>query len=166
MYKKIVIGLLIFYIFTGCATMVPLNNDIKSGKNVGDKTSTFLNEIIVSVPIEKNHNTYQNLHIIFAAIINPTERSLTSPDTVSSIVKRSFPRISSQVIELILTKKVISINDLPNIRREITLEAQKVFDNVFSKWIYSNTYEVELVVTSFFLTNGSVGKSSRSMSYW
>ena len=91
-----------------------------SASYVGDRATTTLDEIVVSVPSRTSEGGYQNLHIVLAAVVNPKSFTFGSVYEVQGIVRRMQPRVSSRVTEHLLEKEEVSIETLPNIREEVT----------------------------------------------
>jgi hypothetical protein len=123
---------------------------------VGDYDSADLGEIVVSVPTGVQENHHQNLHLSFSALINPREAAIKSSYKAGNIVKRFYVRLSAIIVEEILNYGRISVQDLAPLRDKLVNKAQSEFDRMFSKWSHSDKFDVEIVMTSIFLTDGSV----------
>ncbi len=158
--KKILI--VIFSIFmVGCATLPPPQGQTSKAGYVGDYDSILLKEIIVAVPTGIIENQYSNLHLSFSALINPKEVTIGSTYDVRRIVHRFSARLSSIIVKDILAYEKITVQDLPSLRDKLIEKAQIEFNKMFSKWTYSKNFDVEIVLSSIFLTDGSVGSSYR-----
>lgn len=163
MKKKIGISLMMMAIallFAGCVTY-PNNNDLAYGiSSVGDRYESSLKEIIISIP-NVNENSYQNLHIEITAMINPTQKTLTWTSDVRDVFRRLEPRIADRIITVVYEHLDDFPSSINTLRLYIAREAQKVFDDVFSKWKHSDEWKVELLVTSLYFTDVSVPMQTR-----
>lgn len=99
-----------------------------------------------------------NLHIGLGAIVNPKKQTLSNPHEVVGIVRRLEPRIDSRLVNSLADGESISADRLRSLQREITALAQSAFNDAFAKWSKAADYEVEIVVTSFYFTDLSVGR--------
>lgn len=142
----------------GCTTLSPPGGQTSKAGYVGDYDSADFVEIVVSVPTGIHENHYQNLHVSFSALINPREATVKSSYKVSNIVQRFYVRLSSTIVEEILDYGRISVQDLAPLRDKLVNKAQSEFDQMFSKWSHSDEFDVEIVMTSIFLTDGNVGR--------
>ena len=71
--SKIGISLLFLFIVGGCAsTVAPVPENKSYASYVGDRETIRLGEVVVSVPILDIPQRYQNLHVEFSALVNPT----------------------------------------------------------------------------------------------
>jgi len=151
--------------FAGCVT-VPQSDQASTAYYVGDRTSVNFDEVVVSIKVGDGNAALHNLHIRLGAIINPRSVSLTDPHEVGRIVYRQQARISDRLVELLLNKGSLSPNSLPKLKMEIVDAARAVFAQAYSKWSRAKDYEVELVVTAFYLTDLSVGTHATSQRWF
>ena len=148
-----------------CVTL-PAGEGTTSGAGyVGDRASLTFTEIVVSVPRAAEPG-FQNLHVDLGALINPKKASRFSPYEVEDIVRRTEPRISAHLLDVILAAGPIADPELTRLRDRITLEAQAAFDSLFGTWKHAEEYEVRVVVTSLYFTDGSVGRPPASRRLW
>ena len=161
------LSIFFFVLFlTSCATLPPPPGQTSKAGYVGDYDATYLGEIVVAVPTGVQENHYLNLHLSFSALINPKEATIESRYNVRGIVQRFYPRMASEIVQVILNYGRISIQDLPPLRDKLVEKAQPDFDQIFSKWTNSDKFEVEIVLTAIFLTDGSVGRLSSRARHW
>lgn len=152
---------LVLVLMMGCATLPP-QGDTSKAAYIGDYYTSNLNEIMVSVPTGDKDNQYNNLHLIFSALINPKEITIGTSYDVSRIVQRFNDRLSSIIVQDILTYEKITVKDLPTLRDKLVKKAQTEFNQTFSKWTNAEKFNVKIVLTSIFLTDGSVASAKRS----
>jgi len=133
---------------------------------VGDRAAVNLSEIVVSVRAGEGNGTWHNLHIGLGAIINPQNVTLSDPYDVVRIVRRQQARISSRIVERLTSKGTISATAFPAVRAEVAELARGVFSDAYSKWSRAKDYGVEIVVTSFYLTDLSVGNTTVIRQSW
>ena len=163
--SKISIFVIVGFFLAGCSSMSIPEGKTPYASYIGDQYSLSMNEVVVSVPIAGKPEQYQNLHVFFAAIIN-TEKSSWDQYEVASIIRRSSTRLSSVIVHELSELGEISVKNLPSIRKQLVSQAQQAFDSSFSKWTRSVEFKVEIVIVSFFLTDGSVGKTTRNRFWW
>lgn len=116
-----------------------------------------MTEVVVSVPVGEGADEFQNLHVSFSALVNAQRVSLSDRYEVEHIVRRSGTRLASDVVKEILGRGVVRARDLAALRGALAAKAQQAFDSVFAKWTRADSFSVEIVVTSIYLTDGSVG---------
>ncbi len=133
---------------------------------VGDRTSVSFDEIVVSLKVGDSNAALQNLHVRLGAIINPRNVSLTDPYDVARIVSRQQARISDRLVDLLLNKGTVSPSSLARLKMETVDAARAVFAQAYSKWSRAKDYEVEIVVTAFFVTDLSVGTHASSQRWF
>ena len=166
----------------GCASTPSTQGKTSYASYVGDDASTKVAEILVAVPTGDGPDQYQNLHVVFEALINvkPGASSdplyvslhktsadlLTTQTEVGGILYRSATRMSAEIVKEVGSHGVILPKDLPALRTVLAEKAQQSFDTVFSKWKYADTYEVEIVITSMYLTDGSVPVNVNPRPIW
>jgi hypothetical protein len=147
-----------------CVTL-PAGEGGSSAAYVGDRASMALTEVVVSVPSPAAPG-YQNLHVVLGALVNPKKVSLFSPFEVEQIIRRAEPRISAHLLGIILASGSLGAPDLPRLRDRIAIEAQAAFGTLFGTWKHADEYEVRVVVTSLYFTDGSVGRPPESRRFW
>jgi len=153
-----------FFIMS-CATLPPPPGQTSKAGYIGDYDTSNLGEIMVSVPTGDKANQYNNLHLSFSALINPKEATIGSSYNVSSIVQRYNSRLSAIIVKEILIYGNISVQDLLPLRDKLLEKAQEEFNQMFSKWTHADKFDVEIVLTSIFLTDGTVGRNNRAYSW-
>jgi hypothetical protein len=163
--KQLITASVAMALFVGCATVPSDPNKIYSASYVGDRGGVPIEEVIAAVPCKDVPMGFLNVHVALAGIINPKKTSLSDQSDVRSIILRLSPRISSTVVETIQQKPALTEN-LRVLREEIIEETNRVFTGEFSKWKSAEDYDVQIVVTGFYLTNGSVGRSPSGRSWW
>lgn len=149
----------------GCVTVPPPAGQAYSASYVGDSGSIQVSEVVVSVPDGNKPGQYRNLHVAFSALINAKMISSADQNNVEGIIRRSRTRISSEIVKEITSQGEIRINDLGSLRGLLEQKAQSSFDSVYSKWTRSAAFEVKIVVTSIYFTDGSVGTTSATRAF-
>jgi len=119
-------------------------------------TVTF-GETVVSVRVPEEANKLYNLHVGLGAIINPRDFSLAKTYDVADIVRRQQARINAQILDLVTSKGRVSTDALLDLKREIVKTAQDVFSQAYIRWSHAKDFEVQIVVTTFYLTDLSGG---------
>jgi hypothetical protein len=153
-------------VFTGCLTLPSDPATTSAASYVGDRTHLALDEIVVGVAAPGAGAQLRNLHVGLAAIINAKEVTYADPYDVEWMVRRMEPRIAARVVELALGAGPVGPGELRTLRGGIATEAQAAFDAAFARWKHAAAFEVDLVVTSLYLTDGSVGREVRGARRW
>jgi hypothetical protein len=125
-----------------------------------------LDEIVVSLPLKGATGPYQNLHVGLAAAINPVKTTYEGAYTVGDILQRLEARIAARVVEVLSSEKNISLEQMPELRDQVARDAQAVVDEAMQRWKHGNEYEVKVLVTSLYWTDGSVGRVPASRRWW
>ena len=150
----------------GCVS-APAGDTVSSASYVGDRSNTALNEIVVSVSSGgPGTKTYNNLHVILAAIINVKQETYASFYDVERIVRRMEPRTSARVVDIVLAGGPLAPSQLSELRGRVLAAAQAEFDVAYAKWEHAPEFDVALVVTSLYLTDGSVGRAPTGGRGW
>ncbi len=132
----------------------------------GDRATVHLEEIVAMVPRgTPDAGTLRNAHIYFGAIINPARPSPESESDVRGVIARASVRIAAAVVEDIEAGNVPLEHHPAEARKRLVEKANQVFQAQYSQWVHAGDFRVELVVTSLFLTDGSVGKSSAERTF-
>jgi len=165
--KQLAIAFVVMALFAGCATVPSDPNRVYSASYVGDRGGVPIEEVIVAVPCKGEPMGFLNIHVALAGIINPKKTSLSDLGDVRSIIVRLSPRISTAVVAALQQKPALTEN-FGVLREVIINEANRVFAGEFLKWTSAEGYDVQIVVTSLYITNGSVGRgpSGRSWRGW
>jgi hypothetical protein len=153
-------------ILSGCATAPAPKGNVYSASYVGDRDTVQLDEIVVSVPKQGNDTLIRNLHVFFAAVINPTRASTANEYDAKEIIHRAYTRIAAQLIDDVASGRIDTSKGLSDIRVQLLASATKTFTPIFSTWSHSEDMSVEIIITSLFFTDGSVGKSSPQNRFW
>ena len=134
-----------------------------SPRYVGDRITVSLQEVIASVAVEGAGQPYQNLHVELAAVINPVKTETSSQSyssfKVEDLVRRLGPRISSEVLKTLCEGRTLSPKTMGAIRSIIISRAQDVVSQALSEWKYAADYSVEILITTMYLTDPSVGRT-------
>jgi hypothetical protein len=93
---------------------------------------------------------WYNLHVTLGAIINPRSATFSTPYELTDIISRSKARMDARVVDIVSMSGPIS--DLSALKRQIADAAQSVFGSAYAKWEKAKDYQVEIVVTSLYLT--------------
>jgi hypothetical protein len=153
----------------GCSTPPPppasaAPAEQTSVRYVGDRITVSLQEVIASVAVEGAGQPYQNLHVELAAVINPVKTETYSSQSYSTfkvedLVRRLGPRISSEVLKTLCEGRTLSPKTMGAIRSIIVSRAQDVVSQALSEWKYAADFSVEILITTMYLTDPSVGKT-------
>lgn len=150
---------------TGCLTVPADPAATSAASYVGDRAHLALDEVVVSIAAPGGADL-RNLHVGLAAIINAKEVTYADLYDVERIVRRMEPRIAARVVELALGAGPVGAGELGALRGRIATEAQGAFDAAYARWKHAAAFEVELVVTSLYLTDGSVGREAGGRRRW
>jgi hypothetical protein len=163
--KHMMIAVLALALLAGCTTVPSDANRIGSASYVGDRGGVPIEEVIAAVPCKDDQTGFMNIHVALAAIVNPKQTTLSDLQDVRSIIFRLSPRISSAVVTVI-QQRPASAEDFSTLRDSIAREANRVLSGEFSKWTSAEDYDVQIVVTSLYVTDGSVGRSAAGRQRW
>lgn len=139
---------------------------VSNAAYVGDRGAMNLDEIVVSVPVNGGSSQIRNLHIFLSAVINPVRPTTAQEYDARAIVQRAHTRIASELVAAVASGKINSSKGLSDLRMQILNEAEMTFDPIYAKWAHSEDLRVDLVLTSLFFTDGSIGKSPQSNRFW
>lgn len=162
--KTIPVLVLALAMTAGCMTPPP-QGQVSSAAYVGDRSAVALDEIVVFLPSQGENPGIRNLHLLFVAIINPVTTSTADERDAHEIVRRAHARIAAELVAGIADGKMDAGKGLAGLRAQLQHKAQATFDPIYAKWAHANDLRVELVLTSLFITDGSVGRS-RSNGFW
>ena len=164
---RIVAGALACLGFVGCFTAPPPQQQGSFASYVGDRFSVAFGETVVSVRVRDEGNKLHNLHVSLGAIINPRDFSFAKTYDVADIVRRQQTRINAQIVGLLTEKSSLSTDTLASLRAQILNAAQEVFSKAYGQWSHAKDFDVQIVVTSFYLTDLSVGGAGqRRAGFW
>ena len=164
--KQIFILALALSVTSGCVTNQSPQGDVYSAAYVSDRSTMPLEEIVVSLPTKGDNGDIRNLHIFFAAVINPTRSSTAQDYDARGIIQRAHTRIAAEIVTDIAAGNIDPSKGLADLRTQILSKAKTIFDPIYAKWTHAEDLRVDLVLTSLFFTNGSAGKSSQSNRFW
>lgn len=153
-------------LLTGCITLPPPEGQTSSASYVGDSASVHVTEVVVSVPLDQKADEFRNLHVSLSALLNAEKVSTADRYDVERIIRRSRTRLSADIAKDLTVRGPIKVADLAALRAALEAKAQAAFDSVFSKWTRADVFKVEIVVTSIFFTDGSVGRTEESQRLW
>lgn len=150
---------------TGCVTAPAPQGGTSVAGYVGDRASVEMNEIVASVRAAGLDKQFVNLHITIGVVINPRKVTTYQPYEVESIMRRLEPRVSAEVLKLVLGTTV-SVSGLPELRDQIQIRTASTIQEALTHWTEAAAYEVRSLVLSMYLTDGSVGKTRTAVSRW
>jgi hypothetical protein len=157
--RKTCVAVLISVLLAGCASAPQYSGGkIYNASYVGDRDSAAIQEVVAAVRCSGSERDFVNVHVVLEGIINPKEDAFSDTGNVRSILHRLSPRISSAVVSVIQRNPLVAEN-VSGLRVSIQEEANRVFAGEFSTWSSAGKYEVQLVVTSLYLTDGSVRRN-------
>jgi hypothetical protein len=155
--KRVFIIICLLFLL-GCAILPSSETQTSKAGYVGDYDIASLGEIVVSVPTGMQEGQYENLHLRFAALINPKKPTIQSSYSVRDIVQRYSVRLSSIIVQDVLNYGRVSVMDLPALREGLVKKAQMEFEQMFAQWKNSDDFAVEIVLASIFFTEGNAEK--------
>jgi len=117
----------------------------------GDYARVDFGEVVVSIPPQRADGGYENLHVKLDILLNP-KRALASAATATGLVRRLEARIKAEALQAVLASGPVSVSTLGRLREGIARQVQVALDNQFGKWKNAGDFEVEVVVTSLYLT--------------
>lgn len=133
---------------------------------VGDRSSVAFEEIVVTVPVGGTPVGYQNLHVQLGAVVNPRELSFATIGDARGIVYRLEPRMAAAVVAFLCNRDVIAPSTLAALRQQIVTEAENVLRNALASWTHAEEFDIQILVTSLYFTQGAVGRTSRARAWW
>ena len=147
-------------LLTGCYTTPPPQGETTSASYAGDRASVKLRETVVAIRVADTQAKWHNLHVTLGAIINPKSATFSTSYELMDIISRSQPRMDARVVDIVSASGPVT--DLSALKRQITDAAQNVFTTAYSRWQKAKDYQVEIVVTSLYLTD-LTGHSARGI---
>lgn len=164
--KRMFILMPVLGLISGCVMAPSPQGGISSAAYVGDRGSMSLDEIVVSLPAIGDGARIRNLHIFLSAVINPVRPTTAHEYDARAIVQRAHTRIASDLVAAVASGKINPSAGLTDLRMQILGQAKITFDPIYAKWVHSGDLRVDLVLTSLFFTDGSVGKYPQSNRFW
>jgi hypothetical protein len=152
--------------FVGCFTAPPPQNQGSIASYVGDRMSVTVGDTVVSVRVRDEGNKLHNLHVGLGAIINPRDFTFAKTYDVADIVRRQQARINAEIVNLLTSKKGISMDTMSDLKAQILGAAQDVFSQAYAKWSHAKDFEIQIVVTTFYLTDLSVAAVGQRRTAW
>ena len=160
-------------LLTSCQS-VPTNDVASSASYVGDRAFRSFEEVVASIQALDVPGGLRNLHVELVAVVSSSASSSDSSSSSYSlffsealgIVSRAEAGISAAIVETLTAARFASATDLSSLKRQVEATAQGAFDATFRKWSRAGDFEVRIVITSFYLTDLSVGKSPQRLSRW
>ncbi len=152
----------------GCVTVPAPRDQTLSASYIGDRMTLEMEEIVFTVGVSENTpaSSYQNLHVRLSAVVNPKAATGVSLYDINDIFSRLQPRIRAHLIETFPIGRAVPMSSLQWLQGRITQEAQTVFNQHFAKWKHASAFEVQLVVSSYYLTDLSVGPAPQNRRGW
>ena len=143
---------------TGCVTAPPPEGTAVSAYSVGDSGRVVFDEVVVSLAFVGAHASYQNLHVVPAAIVNVRKATSSSAYQAEQILRRMETRVAARLSEVLSGLGAQSLSDTAALRQRVLTEAQTVVDEALRQWEYGADYRVEIVIASLYWTDASVGR--------
>ena len=158
--KSVVSMLFVLVLLMGCETVPGINGQVYDASYIGDQDALAFDSFTVSVKTKDGEPA--NLHVSLAALVNQ-EKHFILPDAYSEltgIIRRLETRMQYQLITKILSLDPETISNTQQLHAIVTAEAQSIFDAEYTKWKKSSYFDVEIVITSLYFTDLSVGKDT------
>lgn len=152
-------------VLAGCAGGPSGKDTTYSAAYVGDQSAVVFDEVVIAVPSKGVETGFANIHVALSAIINPKKKFLSETYDAAGIIRRSYPRIAAAIVTVVEQQEAPAAN-INTLRESIHRAANRVLSATFSKWSSAEDYEVEIVVASLYVTDGSVGRNARRTSWW
>ena len=153
-----------FY-FCGCVTSPVTPGTTVSAYSVGDRARVAFDEVVVSLKMHESTAPYQNLHVALAAFANPSKPTLASNYDAETILRRLETRLTARVSESLSNLGEQSL-DTRELRMKILSEGQSVINDALRQWEHGSEYRVELVISSLYWTDASVGRVAQQRASW
>lgn len=155
--------------FSACVTSPVSQGTTVSAYSVGDRGRVVFDEVVVSLPFMSGGNVsvgpYQNLHVALAAFANPMKPTLASAYDAEAILRRLETRVVARVSES-LSKLPTQTLETRELRKLILSEGQSVINDALRQWEHGSDYRVELVISSLYWTDSSVGRPAQNRTGW
>lgn len=161
-----------FILLAGALTMIGLMGCVTtptrtegmtvSAGAVGDRGRVAFDEVVVSLRFSGPPHAYHNLHVATAAVVNPVRTTLANQYDVHGILQRVETRIAARLTEVLSGVGEQTIDKTRSLRPVILKEAQEIVDDAMRRWQFGNDFKVEVVITSLYWTDPSVGKPAAS----
>jgi hypothetical protein len=151
-------GTLAMAALTGCVTTpTRTEGQTVSAGAVGDRGRVAFDEVVVSLKFA-GAPTYQNLHVATAAVVNPVRTTIANQYDVHGILQRVETRVAARLTEVLSGLGEQTLDNTRALRPRIQKEAQEIVDDAIRRWQFGNDFKVEVVITSLYWTDASVGK--------
>jgi hypothetical protein len=148
---------------TGCVTTpTRTEGQTVSAGAVGDRGRVAFDEVVVSLRFSGPPHAYHNLHVATAAVVNPVRTTLANQYDVHGILQRVETRVAARLTEVLSGVGEQTIDKTRSLRPLILKEAQEIVDDAMRRWQFGNDFKVEVVITSLYWTDPSVGKPAAS----
>lgn len=153
------LGMMLAGFTAGCVTAPAPTDGVYSAYRVGDRASILFDEVVTTVRSSEWPNVPLNLHVGIGVIANPQKVTTGDPYEVQDIVRRMEPRIASAVAKFLSTRQQIAASEHSQLQEQIERVAHAAFIESFKRWSKASDYEVQTVVTAFYFTDLSVGRT-------
>ena len=160
------LGLAFVALAAGCVTSPPAEGTAASAYAVGDRARVMFDEVVVSLPLRGANAPYQNLHVAPAAVVNVRRTTYSSTYQAQDILRRLEIRVAARLSEVLSSLGEQSLSETGALRRRILTEAQTVVDEALRQWEHGSDYRVEMVITSLYWADASVGRSQQQQRGW
>lgn len=172
--RNVLLTLLYVSLLLSSCRSIPTDEGASSASSVGDGAFRSFEELVASIQAPDAQGGLRNLHVELVAVVSSRAASSASSSSsyylyfsdALSIVTRAEAGISAAVVETLMAARLASATDLSSLKRQVEATAQGAFDATFRKWSRAGDFEVRIVITSFYLTDLSVGKSPQRLSRW
>lgn len=152
---------------SGCVTMPAPQGQTYSAGYVGDRNSLSLSEQVFTVRVIDGASELRNLHVNIEVFINPKNVSLSSEYEFTGIIRRLEPRVKAHLGDFVPVGKQVTIQSLVELKNEIAREARNTFAASYSKWKHSADFDLQVVVTDFYLSDLSLGSpATAKRTFW
>jgi hypothetical protein len=151
----------------GCVTSPPAGPDaMGSAYAVGDRARVGFDEVVVSLPYRGASAPYQNLHVSVSAFVNPVRKTPSSEWDVEGILRRSEGRMQAQLSQLLAAQGEQSPATDLKLRELIRATVQPIVDAALKRWEHGDDWRAEVMVSSLYWTDASVGRAAQGRSWW
>jgi hypothetical protein len=161
----VVVALLTIPLLQGCDMLAPGSPPVAYVfPRIGDQVAVELGEVVVSLPYRGSSAPYQNLHATIAVLVNPIDQagsggygSYSNDNEIEWQVDRLQDRMLADISEQLSGAGEQSAESTPSLRAQIIDHAQKILADQLNKSDDAKHYRVEVVLTSLYWTDASIG---------
>ena len=151
---------------SGCVVS-ELQTAATSARYVGDTTYAQSRDTVVTIAVGSKQIEYHNLHVGMSAMVQKKPGfTLAQASDVCEMLQRLEPRIAAHIVEVASVAHLKVPGQLGSIREAIRCGAQRIVDERFLKWQHAKNFQVEINVTSLYLTELQIPVQNNERVWW